>query len=71
MEVVNTLYISTEFKQYLKNKGVVLAISPPNTPQRVGKSERLNRTLFDAARAMLKNRKIPLEFWGDAILYAA
>jgi hypothetical protein len=64
-------YISNNFKQYLKDKGIVQAISPPNTPQRVGKSERLNRTLFDAARAMLKNRQIPLEFWGLAILYAA
>ena len=34
-------------------------------------SERLNRTLFDAARAMLKCRKLPRPFWGQAILYAA
>ena len=64
-------YIGAEFKEYLREKGIIHSISPPNTPQRQGKSERLNRTLFDNARAMLKARRIPRQFWGEAILYAA
>ena len=63
-------YISTEFKDFLKDKGIQQSISPPNTHERVGKSERLNKILFDAARAMLKERRLPRRFWGFAVLYA-
>lgn len=63
-------YTSREFDAYLASKGIMHVLAPPNTPQRVGKSERLNRVLFDHARAMLKARRIPRRFWGFAILYA-
>jgi hypothetical protein len=63
-------YVSKEFDGYLRLKGIDHVKSPPNTPQRVGKAERLNRILFDHARAMLKARQMPLRFWGYAILYA-
>lgn len=46
-------YIGTDFKEFLDKKGIIHAKSPPNTPERVGKSERLNKILFDHARAML------------------
>jgi hypothetical protein len=64
-------YIGEEFQEYLNKKGITHVKTPPNTPQRNGKSERLNKILFDLARAMLKHRKMPLRFWGEAVLYAA
>ena len=64
-------YINTEFQDFLKENGVSHVKTPPNTPQRNGKSERLNKILFDLARAMLKHRQIPRRFWGEAVLYAA
>ncbi len=64
-------YIGESFLSFLKEKGIAHAKTPPNTPQRNGKSERLNKILFDLARAMLKERKLPRHFWGEAVLYAA
>ena len=64
-------YIDTDFQDFLKEKGIVHVKTPPNTPQRNGKSERLNKILFDLARAMLKHRKLPRRFWGEAVLYAS
>ena len=64
-------YISEDFEIYLKTKGIAHSKTPPNTPQRNGKAERLNKILFDLARAMLRTRRMPRRFWGYAILYAA
>jgi hypothetical protein len=64
-------YIGEVFQSLLKEKGIIHVKTPPNTPQRNGKSERLNKILFDLARAMLKSRELPRRFWGEAILYAA
>jgi hypothetical protein len=64
-------YIGAEFKDFLESRGINHSIAPPNSAPRVGKSERLNKVLFDHARAMLKARQMPLKFWGEAILYAA
>ncbi len=63
-------YIGSDFQNFLKEKGIVHCKTPPNTPQRNGKSERLNKIIFDLARAMLKERQLPRHFWGEAVLYA-
>ena len=64
-------YTGAEFQDFLKSKGIAHSKAPPNTHERVGKSERLNKILFDAARAMLTARKMPQKFWGLAVLHAA
>ena len=43
--------------------------APPNTPQRTGRSERLNKIIFDGTRAVLSARKMPKDFWGAAARY--
>ena len=63
-------FTNNEFEDFLQKKGISHAIAPPNTPQRMGKSERLNKILLDSTRAMLFNNKMPLRFWGQAVLYA-
>ncbi len=60
-------YTGAIFQDYLKNTGMIHQKSPPNTPQRAGRSERLNKICFDGARAMLEARKMPLDFWGAAV----
>jgi len=60
-------YIGADFQNFLKEKGMIHQKSPPNTPQRAGRSERLNKILFDGARAMLAARKMPRDFWGAAV----
>ncbi|OBZ71294.1 Retrovirus-related Pol polyprotein from transposon TNT 1-94 [Grifola frondosa] len=41
------------------------------TPQENGKAERMNRTLMEMARTLLKESGLPNSYWGDAVLYAA
>ncbi len=63
-------YISKEVKKYLDKKGIIQQLTPPDTPQLNGKSERLNRTLMNQVRAMLREKSLPSYFWGEALRYA-
>jgi hypothetical protein len=63
-------YISGEVKEYLENKGIIQQLTPPDTPQLNGRSERLNRTLMNNVRAMLREKKLPYYFWGEALRWA-
>ncbi len=63
-------YIGAEVKEYLEKKGIIQQLTPPDTPQMNGKSERLNRTLMNFVRAMLIERNLPQEFWGECARYA-
>lgn len=51
-----------------------LGISDQHIPARCHESnglvERVNRTLAEMVRAVLKTSKLPLSFWGEALLYA-
>src|SRR4051812_40284399 len=40
-------YLSQEFDDHLKSRGIVPQLNPPGTPQRKGVSKRRNRTLLD------------------------
>ncbi|GJQ70485.1 hypothetical protein Trydic_g22897 [Trypoxylus dichotomus] len=63
-------YANTNFKQWCKNKGIVLGVTIPLTPQLNGKAERLNRTLLERARALIFDAQISKEFWGEAAYVA-
>jgi len=40
------------------------------TSQMNGVAERINRTLFNLVRAMLKNAELPERFWAEAVVIA-
>jgi hypothetical protein len=63
-------YISGEMRVYLEEKGIIQQLTPADTPQLNGKSERVNLTLMNTVRAMLLGQQLPLEFWGEALRYA-
>jgi len=46
-------YISNEFKDYLKSRGIRYKLTIPYTPERNGVAKRLNCTLMEAARSMM------------------
>ena len=46
-------YVSTEFKDYLKQRGIKQELTVPYSPQQNGVAERVNRTLMESARSML------------------
>nr|GEX21625.1 retrotransposon protein, putative, Ty1-copia subclass [Tanacetum cinerariifolium] len=60
-------YISQEFKDYLKDCGIVQQLTPPYTPQHNGVSERRNRTLLNMVRSMMCLATLPLSFWDYAL----
>jgi len=60
-------FVSKEFDEYLKKKGIVREKTPPDTPQRNGVAERLNRTLLDKARCMIFGKELDKRFWGEAV----
>ncbi|GBL75923.1 Retrovirus-related Pol polyprotein from transposon TNT 1-94, partial [Araneus ventricosus] len=64
-------YVSGELQKVASNAGVEIDPCPPYTPQLNGVAERMNRTLFNKARAMLYDSKLPKSCWGYAIQTAA
>lgn len=63
-------YISNEFKDYCKEKGIQLNYTVPYNPQMNSIAERLNRTLQERMRAMLNASGLDDRFWSEAILSA-
>ena len=64
-------YLSTEFLNHLKDKGILSEWTPPYTPQLNGVAERRNRTLLDMVRSMMCFTDLPISFWGYALEMAA
>lgn len=63
-------YTSNEFEEMLQNEGTEHESKPPRTSEWRGVSERMNRTLMDKARSMLKAKQLPIELWAAAVNYA-
>lgn len=64
-------YISTEFKEYLKLRGIRHELTVPYTPQQNGVAEWLNRTLMEAAQSMISHAGLNSNYWGEVIATAA
>ncbi|CAL5379550.1 unnamed protein product [Camellia sinensis] len=63
-------YTSKEFKAYCATHGIRHEKTVPGTPQHNGVAERMNRTIVEKVRCMLKMAKLPKPFWGEAVLVA-
>ena len=63
-------YMSREFQDFLKLKGIKHQTTVPHTPEQNGVAERLNRTLVEKARTMLVHAGVPLNLWGEAVVTA-
>nr|GEV56107.1 ribonuclease H-like domain-containing protein [Tanacetum cinerariifolium] len=62
----------TEFKNSVMNdfcvmKGIRRDFSVARTPQQNGVAEKRNKTLFEAARTILADSKLPTTFWAEAV----
>ena len=64
-------YLSAEFKEYLKLRGIRHELTVPYSPQQNGVVERMNRTLMESARAMIAHAGLPNSYWGEAVVTAA
>ena len=64
-------YLSTEFQNYLKVKGIRHELTVPHSPQQNGVAERMNRTLVESASSMIAHAGVSNIFWAEAISTAA
>ena len=62
-----TEYLSNEFEDFLKDRGIKRRLSIPHTPQQNGIAERKNRTLLETARCLMLQSRLPARFWGEAV----
>ncbi|CAA0831270.1 Unknown protein, partial [Striga hermonthica] len=63
-------YTSHEFKNYCAEHGIRHEKTVPGTPQHNGVAERINRTIMEKVRCMLRMAKLHKPFWGEAVLTA-
>ena len=63
--------MSHAFSNYLKEQGIRHEVTVAYSPEQNGVAERMNRTLCEAARAMLSHAHLEKEYWAEAIATAA
>ncbi|CAM8949433.1 unnamed protein product [Rhodiola kirilowii] len=63
-------YISAAFTEYCLKHGIRHVKTVPHTPQHNGVAERMNRTILEKVRSMLKTANLAKVFWGEAVMTA-
>ena len=59
-------YTDGEFLTFCKQEGIQRQFTVAYTPQQNGVAERMNRTLTERIRAMLRTAGLPNSFWAEA-----
>ncbi|KAE8715220.1 Heat shock 70 kDa protein 15 [Hibiscus syriacus] len=60
-------YTSEEFDDFYRKECIKRQFTVANTPQQNGVAERMNRTLLERTRAMLRNASLEKSFWAEAV----
>ena len=60
-------YTSNEFNKFCEDEGMEHQLTVGYAPEQNGVSERKNRTVMEAARAMLLEKGLPKRFWAEAV----
>ncbi|BBN70008.1 transposable element gene, partial [Prunus dulcis] len=60
-------YTSMEFERFCDNAGIERQLTTPYTPQQNGVAERKNRTIVEMAKCLMLEKKIPFDFWAEAV----
>jgi hypothetical protein len=63
-------FTAAEFAAYCADEGITRHFSAPYTTQQNGVVERRNQTVVAMARALLKQRRMPVEFCGEVVVTA-
>ncbi|CAI7863711.1 unnamed protein product [Closterium sp. NIES-53] len=63
-------YTSQQFKQFLAEKGIKMLISLPYAHQQQGVAERMNRTLQNTMRKLVRGMRLPNHQWPEAMDHA-
>ncbi|KAE8667244.1 hypothetical protein F3Y22_tig00112428pilonHSYRG00010 [Hibiscus syriacus] len=60
-------YTSEEFDDFCRKEGIKRQFTVANTPQQNGVAERMNGTLLERTRAMLRDAGLEKSFWAEAV----
>lgn len=60
-------YLSPEFQDYLKIKGIKHELTVPYSPRQNGVAERMNKTLVESARSMIAHARLLKAYRAEAI----
>ncbi|KOM25686.1 hypothetical protein LR48_Vigan153s000800 [Vigna angularis] len=60
-------YTDGDFLAFCKQEGIKRQFTVAHTPQQNGVAERMNRTLLERTRAMLKTTGLAKSFWAEAV----
>lgn len=60
-------FVSRDFENFLVEHGIQRCLTAPYTLQQNGVAERMNRTLVEMARCLLRQGKMPSVFWAEAV----
>jgi transposase InsO family protein len=63
-------FTAVEFATYCAEEGMGRHLTAPYSPQQNGVVERRNQTIVGMARSMMKAKKMPATFWGEAVTTA-
>ncbi|KAL6185208.1 hypothetical protein ACLB2K_041342 [Fragaria x ananassa] len=63
-------YTSNEFRGYCSKHGIRHIKIVPGTPQHNGVAKRMNHTILEKVRSMLKTVNLAKKFWGEAVTTA-
>jgi len=63
-------FTAAEFADYCADEGITRHYSAPYSPQQNSVVERRNQTVVAMARALLKQRGMPVKFWGEEVVTA-
>ena len=59
-------FTTNEFKELCKESGIKREFSTPYNPQQNRIAKRKNRTIMEAAKAMLHDQDLPMHLWVEA-----
>jgi len=59
-------FCSKDMTKFLSDSGIHHQLSVPYSPEQNGKAERLNRTIIEKVRCLLKDSQLPNKFWAEA-----
>lgn len=60
-------FTSDKFNQFCDYLVVRHSLTVPRSPQQIGVVEGKNRTLLNMTHSMLKSKRMPKEFWAEAV----
>nr|GEZ20804.1 reverse transcriptase [Tanacetum cinerariifolium] len=60
-------FLSKEFNKFFEDNGIQRFLTNPYSPQQNGVVERKKRTILNMVQSMLKTKKMPKEFWVEAV----